>query len=74
MRAFVDAGLECLIALSVSKSMGLYGERVGTLTLVASDAAAAAGAEQALHQVRPRPCVVAQGWAACGRAWLCGSG
>ncbi len=31
VRAFVDAGVECLVATSFSKSFSLYGERVGAL-------------------------------------------
>lgn len=34
IRLFVADGEECLIAQSYSKNMGLYGERVGALTIV----------------------------------------
>ncbi|VVA90368.1 unnamed protein product [Arabis nemorensis] len=34
VRMFVADGDECLIALSYGKNMGLYGERVGSLTIV----------------------------------------
>ena len=36
---------------SFSKNMGLYGERVGCLTLLTTDAAAARGALDLLHDV-----------------------
>ena len=35
---FVDAGLDCLVATSFSKSFSLYGERVGALSVVCADA------------------------------------
>jgi aspartate/tyrosine/aromatic aminotransferase len=41
VRAFANAGLELLVASSFSKNFGLYRERVGALTIVASDAAEA---------------------------------
>ncbi|MCW5660153.1 MAG: aspartate/tyrosine/aromatic aminotransferase [Burkholderiaceae bacterium] len=34
VRRFVDAGLDCLVATSFSKSFSLYGERVGALSVV----------------------------------------
>jgi len=34
VRQFVDAGVECLVATSFSKSFSLYGERVGALSVV----------------------------------------
>ena len=34
VRLFVADGSECLIAQSYSKNMGLYGERVGALSIV----------------------------------------
>lgn len=37
-RLFVDNGLEVLVAQSYSKNLGLYGERVGALNVVLSDA------------------------------------
>ncbi|PSC72490.1 aspartate cytoplasmic [Micractinium conductrix] len=40
IRMFADAGLEMLLAQSYAKNMGLYGERVGALTVISSDAAA----------------------------------
>ncbi len=38
VRLFVEMGLDCLISTSFSKSFSLYGERIGALTVVASDA------------------------------------
>lgn len=52
VRLFAEAGLELLVAQSFSKSMGLYGERVGALHLVAAAADVARGAEAALQEVR----------------------
>ncbi|WIA08502.1 hypothetical protein OEZ85_007936 [Tetradesmus obliquus] len=40
-RLFVDNGLEVMVAQSYSKNLGLYGERVGALNVVLSDADAA---------------------------------
>jgi aspartate/tyrosine/aromatic aminotransferase len=37
-RLFVDNGLECMVAQSYSKNLGLYGERVGALNVVLKDA------------------------------------
>src|SRR5690606_28459859 len=34
VRMFADAGVQCFIASSFSKSFSLYGERVGALTVV----------------------------------------
>jgi aspartate/tyrosine/aromatic aminotransferase len=33
----VDKGLEIMVAQSYSKNLGLYGERVGALTMVTAD-------------------------------------
>lgn len=44
LRAFCTAGRELLVCSSFSKNFGLYNERVGALTLVGSDAAAAESA------------------------------
>jgi aspartate/tyrosine/aromatic aminotransferase len=41
LRAFCRSGCEMLVASSYSKNFGLYNERVGALTLVATDEAAA---------------------------------
>jgi aromatic-amino-acid transaminase len=41
VRLFVDAGIDCLVATSFSKSFSLYGERVGALSVVCSSAAEA---------------------------------
>jgi hypothetical protein len=37
-RLFVENGLEVMVAQSYSKNLGLYGERVGALNVVLSDA------------------------------------
>ena len=37
IRLFADAGMEMLVAQSYAKNMGLYGERVGALSVVTSD-------------------------------------
>lgn len=47
--ALARSGAELLVASSFSKNFGLYNERVGALTLVAKDAAAA---ETALSQIK----------------------
>jgi len=47
--AIVQPGQEALVCSSFSKNFGLYGERVGALTVVAADSAAA---QRALSQVR----------------------
>jgi aspartate/tyrosine/aromatic aminotransferase len=49
LRTLARPGAELLIASSFSKNFGLYNERVGALTLVAQDAAAA---EVALSQIK----------------------
>jgi aspartate/tyrosine/aromatic aminotransferase len=49
LRELARPGQELLICSSFSKNFGLYGERVGALTLVAADADAA---QRALSQVR----------------------
>lgn len=36
IRMFVADGGECLVAQSYAKNMGLYGERVGALSIVSS--------------------------------------
>lgn len=36
VRMFVADGGECLIAQSFAKNMGLYGERIGALTIVSN--------------------------------------
>jgi aspartate aminotransferase len=41
LRMFAERGVELLLAQSFAKNMGLYGERVGALSLVVADAAAA---------------------------------
>ncbi|GAB4523023.1 MAG: aspartate transaminase [Anaerolineae bacterium] len=51
VRAICDAIPECFIASSYSKNFGLYNERVGALTLVASNASAAAAAFSHLQLV-----------------------
>ena len=38
VRAFAEAGIQCLIASSFSKSFALYRERVGALTILTSNA------------------------------------
>ncbi|KAG2500524.1 hypothetical protein HYH03_001301 [Edaphochlamys debaryana] len=40
-RLFVDKGLEVMVAQSYSKNLGLYGERVGAMSIVTSDKDAA---------------------------------
>ena len=42
MRTFLDAGHSLLLAQSFAKNFGLYGERVGTLSVACADAAQAA--------------------------------
>nr|AIT70250.1 aspartate aminotransferase [Betaphycus philippinensis] len=37
VRRFVDAGIDMLVGQSYAKNMGLYGERVGALTVVSSE-------------------------------------
>ncbi|EFN51704.1 hypothetical protein CHLNCDRAFT_59799 [Chlorella variabilis] len=48
IRLFCDAGLELLLAQSFAKNMGLYGERVGALTVIVGDSAAAKKVESQL--------------------------
>jgi aromatic-amino-acid transaminase len=38
VRRFVDAGIDCFVATSFSKSFSLYGERVGALSVVCANA------------------------------------
>ena len=49
VRSFVDAGVECLVATSFSKSFSLYGERVGALSVVC---ASAQEAQRVLSQLK----------------------
>jgi aspartate/tyrosine/aromatic aminotransferase len=49
LRIFLDAGIDFMAALSFSKNMGLYCDRVGALTLVAGNAKAA---DAAFSQVK----------------------
>jgi aromatic-amino-acid transaminase len=49
VRKFVDAGIECLVATSFSKSFSLYGERVGALSVVC---ASASDAQRVLSQLK----------------------
>jgi aspartate aminotransferase len=49
LRALAQPGKELLVCSSFSKNFGLYGERVGALTVVAGDADSA---QRALSQVR----------------------
>ncbi|KAL3149705.1 hypothetical protein ABBQ38_013535 [Trebouxia sp. C0009 RCD-2024] len=37
VRMFTDAGVELLLSQSYAKNMGLYGERIGSLTVITSD-------------------------------------
>lgn len=48
LRMFADTGMEMLLAQSFAKNMGLYGERVGALSVVVGDAAAAKKVESQL--------------------------
>lgn len=54
-RAAAASGLELLLAQSYAKNMGLYGERVGTLSVVCGDAGAACRVESQLKQVGAAP-------------------
>ena len=63
VRAFAAAGVSMLVSSSFSKSLSLYGERVGALSVVTSDAAEAtrvlqpaeaAGADQLFQPALPR--------------------
>jgi aromatic-amino-acid transaminase len=49
VRRFVDAGVDCLVATSFSKSFSLYGERVGALSVVC---ASAQEAQRVLSQLK----------------------
>lgn len=51
VRMFADAGMELLLAQSYAKNMGLYGERVGALSVVCADAADKGRVESQLKQV-----------------------
>lgn len=51
VRLFADAGLELLLAQSYAKNMGLYGERVGALTVVSKDPGSVKRVESQLKQV-----------------------
>jgi aspartate aminotransferase len=51
VRLFADAGLELLLAQSYAKNMGLYGERVGALTVVSRDPGTVKRVESQLKQV-----------------------
>jgi len=54
LRMFVDAGCELLLAQSYAKNMGLYGERVGALSVVCNSPAAAKSVESQLKgTIRP---------------------
>eukprot|EP00891_Asterochloris_glomerata_P004852 jgi/Astpho2/4852/fgenesh1_pm.00069_%23_3_t len=50
-RSFIDKGLEVMVSQSYSKNLGLYGERVGALSLVLSDKAAAGRALSQLKRI-----------------------
>eukprot|EP00891_Asterochloris_glomerata_P004767 jgi/Astpho2/4767/Aster-00315 len=51
IRMFADAGVEMLLAQSYAKNMGLYGERVGALSVVTSDPKVARKVESQLKSV-----------------------
>lgn len=51
IRLFADAGMEMLVAQSFAKNLGLYGERVGALTVVTSDPAVTKRVESQLKTV-----------------------
>lgn len=51
LRLFGHAGVEMLVAQSYAKTMGLYGERVGTLLVVCADSARAATVRSQLKQL-----------------------
>lgn len=51
LRLFTEAGVELLLAQSYAKNMGLYGERIGALSVVTSSADAAKRVESQLKQV-----------------------
>ncbi|CAM6128708.1 unnamed protein product [Calypogeia fissa] len=51
VRRFVNDGGEAFVAQSYAKNMGLYGERVGALSIITKDAAVAARVESQLKLV-----------------------
>ncbi|KAL8170744.1 hypothetical protein V2J09_022548 [Rumex salicifolius] len=51
IRSFVDDGGECLVAQSYAKNMGLYGERVGALSIVCKSSDVASRVESQLKLV-----------------------
>jgi aspartate aminotransferase len=51
LRHFVDRGHEVLVCQSFAKNMGLYGERVGTVSVVCGSAASVAAVESRLEKV-----------------------
>jgi aspartate/tyrosine/aromatic aminotransferase len=54
VRYFVKRNIDCLISQSFAKNIGMYGERIGALHIVAGDAASAA-ASLSLLEVIIRP-------------------
>ena len=52
LRMFAETGQEMLVAQSYAKNMGLYGERVGALSVVLSDPKFAKQVESQLKSVR----------------------
>ena len=55
LRMFAETGQEMLVAQSYAKNMGLYGERVGALSVVLSDSKFAKQVESQLKSVSGRP-------------------
>lgn len=51
VRMFADAGMELLLSQSYAKNMGLYGERVGALSVVTTDPKTTKKVESQLKQV-----------------------
>lgn len=51
IRSFVDDGGECLVAQSYAKNMGLYGERVGALSIVCKSSDVASRVESQVKLV-----------------------
>ncbi|CAI7886392.1 unnamed protein product [Closterium sp. NIES-53] len=51
VRLFVDDGEECMIAQSYAKNLGLYGERIGALSMVCACPKAASKVESQLKMV-----------------------
>ena len=51
VRLFADSGMDMLLAQSYAKNLGLYGERVGALSVVCSNAGDKARVESQLKQV-----------------------